>query len=738
MKALFKNKCKFYANTMLMLLLTLVNAHLIYSISLLSGIENTLRIIAIIATLLLWLLFLWLSIRTLVRHIKSKYIVFLISIIIYIIILFFVSFNINKVYSKLRNVSNVYETYSTSLITDINNPVSAIDKIGDAKIGVLNDENSVDGYQIPNDIIKKKKLTNEVVYYDSYSLLIEALSDEEVEYIFVPTNYKIMFQTLETINEILDKTKIIYTEEKEISRKVSNRGKMIDKPFTMLLMGVDSEAEDIASGAFNGDALMVLTFNPKTLNTTIVSIPRDSYVPIACFNGQRKNKITHAAWYGEECMMKTIENFLDVDIDYYFKINFKGLVKLVDALGGIEVDVPYSFCEQDSSRRWGKNTVYVKEGRQTLNGEQALALSRNRKNNSATCGAAWGGNSVNDFVRGQNQQLVIKGLLNKAKSVKKIDTVYEILDTVSNNMGTNMQTSEILSFYNIGKDILDKMRAMDLVEVLGFQRLYISGYGENIMDYSAFDNGGMRLKLYNFVPYKGSVKDVTGAMKINLGKQDKKIIKTLKFSINEPYEETVIGKGYYNEAGVALLPNFIGKQESEALEYANKHNFKLNINYVTSESPAHVIGQILAQTPYADMDINYVKVITIDVIKTLNVLKEPETIPDCSMEENKEHSLCLLPNFVDKDYSDFENWLKNYNFSFTIIKTPITENDSQYDSTKVGKVIEQSKKTGTSIYDLIDNSLEIKYIKEVIDDDSDTGDQDSGEDGTIIIPGSPD
>ena len=118
-------------------------------------------------------------------------------------------------------------------------------------------------------------------------------------------------------------------------------------------MGVDSEKEGIENSTFNGDSLMLLTFNPETLSTTMLSIPRDSYVPIACFAGQRKNKITHAAWKGESCMIDTIQNFLDVKIDYYVKINFKGVVKLVDALGGVQVDVPYNLCEQNSNREWG-------------------------------------------------------------------------------------------------------------------------------------------------------------------------------------------------------------------------------------------------------------------------------------------------------------------------------------------------------------------------------------------------
>ena len=176
---------------------------------------------------------------------------------------------------------------------------------------------------------------------------------------------------------------------------------------------------------------MLITFNPTTLNSTILSIPRDTYVPISCFSGKRKNKITHAAWYGEDCMINTIQDFTGITIDYYVKINFKGVVKLVDTLGGIEVDVPFSFCEQNSNREWGENTVYVEEGLQTLNGEQALALDRNRHPNPSMCSSKWTNYTSNDFIRGQNQQLVVKALLNKVKDIRSLDTVYELLDALS-------------------------------------------------------------------------------------------------------------------------------------------------------------------------------------------------------------------------------------------------------------------------------------------------------------------
>jgi polyisoprenyl-teichoic acid--peptidoglycan teichoic acid transferase len=172
--------------------------------------------------------------------------------------------------------------------------------------------------------------------------LINALLEEEIDYIFLPKHYSLLFKSIEGLEDIDLKTKVIYSSSKEVLKDI-NTNVSIDKPFTILLMGVDSEKDGIKDSAFNGDSLILLTFNPETFNTTILSIPRDTYVPIACFKGQRENKITHAAWFGQDCMIETIENLMDIKIDYFVKLNFKGLVSIVDALGGITVDVPYNF-----------------------------------------------------------------------------------------------------------------------------------------------------------------------------------------------------------------------------------------------------------------------------------------------------------------------------------------------------------------------------------------------------------
>ena len=251
------------------------------------------------------------------------------------------------------------------------------------------------------------------------------------------------------------------------------------------------------------------------------------------------------------------------------------------------MDVPIEFCEQDSNRNFS-NLICLNKGLQTLNGEEALALSRHRK-------------TVNDFVRGQNQQLVVKGLMNKAKSIRDIDTIYKLLDTISDNMETNMSTNEILSFYDVAKDILEKSKETTSVdELLGMQRLYISGFDAMIYDYSTVGNGGTRMTLYNFVPYNGSMKDVTKAMKVNLGLENPEVIKTFSFDVDEPYTEIVIGRGNYNDATLNLLPNFVGYDKSKAINYGNQHGIKVTVNYVTS---AQNKDQIITQSLHSGMDI---------------------------------------------------------------------------------------------------------------------------------------
>lgn len=597
MKELKKAKGWLIIMMLLFLIVTGASVYFIYAISLLNGIENTLRFIVSVVVVMIWLLTLRSYIRSLKKRKISKYIPRIILSIIYIVILIVIGGFIIKTYSKVDNLTSSHDLYSTSIVTLKSNKVDSIKDMNNKKIGRITDETSVEGYTIPEEIIDKNNLKNKIEDYDTYTDLLDALLNEKIDYVFLPTDYVAMFSSIETYAEIGNTTKIIYTQTKEVKAE-KKAGSNLKEPFTILLMGVDSEQEDVRTASYNGDSLMLITFNPKTLSSTILSIPRDTYVPIACMKNQRKNKITHAAWQGESCMINTIQNFTGITIDYYVKINFKGVVKLVDSLGGIEVDVPLGFCEQDSDRNFG-NLQCVEAGHQVLNGEQALAWARHRKSAG-----------FDDFVRGQNQQLVVKGILNQLKNVRSLDTVYELMDTLGNNMQTNMTTNEILSLYNIGKDVIIKAADTPMEELLSMQRLYISGSDAYIYDYDPRSGQGTRMNLYNFVPYEESLQAVIDAMKVNLGLKEPKITKEFSFDINEPYEETIIGKMNKGTTGINLLPDFSGDTESIVRSWGSRYGFTVAVKQVAS---SRAKGTVISQSIPAKTDMEYVKSITINV-----------------------------------------------------------------------------------------------------------------------------
>ena len=638
MKKLTKDKISLTLLIINILILSISIGYFTYALILLKNIETPLRIGIIVFFILLSILCVRSIIKNTFRRKKVKIIITTIISIIFSATIVIIGYNVNKIYNAISSISSTTQTYSSSIVTKSESKLEKIEDLTNEKIGILNDTESIDGYQIPQEIIKENKLENEIIEYSNYLELVNALLDEKIDAIFLPTNYQILFANIEGLEKLNETTKIIYTKDKNVKVQKTLNTKNIDEPFTILLMGVDSEQEDIKGSSFNGDSLVLITFNPKTLNATMLSIPRDTYVPITCFAGQKKNKITHAAWYGETCMMSTIENMFDIDIDYYIKINFKGVVNIVDALGGVDVDVPYSLCEQNSNREFGNNTVYVREGFQTLNGEQALALARNRHPWTEYCSPEWTNYDSNDFVRGQNQQLVIQGMLNKIKNINSVDTFYEMLNSISNSMETNMSTENILSFYNVAKDILTKntSETTNLSELIGFERMYLSGYDQIIVDYDGLNGSGSGLALYNFVPYQGSIEDISDAMKANLGLQEKKTIKSFDFDINEDYEQYVIGKGNYTDYSLSLLPSFVGRDVSEAQYYCNSRGISLTINKEKTNSKS-LDGQVLTQSLPSGMDAQYAGSMTITIAEygeSQDDPKEEPTIPGLPKEDD--------------------------------------------------------------------------------------------------------
>ncbi|MBY0025838.1 LCP family protein [Priestia aryabhattai] len=208
---------------------------------------------------------------------------------------------------------------------------------------------------------------------------------------------------------------------------------------SILFMGVDdSETRKFGKSA-RTDALILATFNETNKTVKLVSIPRDSRVYIPEVN--KKDKITHAhAYGGPKATVETVEQLFNVPIDYYVKVNFKAFTDIVDSLGDIDFDVPYAMSEKDSKDR--HNAIVLKPGNQHLNGEEALAVARTRKQD-------------NDIERGKRQQQLIEAMIKKAASIGSLNKYGNLIEAVGDNMKTNLMFGEMLSFYDYASKKVD-------------------------------------------------------------------------------------------------------------------------------------------------------------------------------------------------------------------------------------------------------------------------------------------
>lgn len=490
--------------------------------------------IIIILTSLCMVLFTYKGFKTIKKNKTKSYVIYFILITLFIALELFISININKISNSLSKITNKEKGYSTSLIVLSNSTLNS-NNLDDSTIGIINDENNIEGYTLALEIAKELNIDEDnLARYDDFIEMLDALYNEEIDAMFVSSSYVSMFATTQGYENIANETKVIYEKSKKEESKKTSTSKTLTEPFTILIMGVDSDSDSLSnSNSFNGDTLMLITFNPNTMNATILSIPRDTKVPIVCTKWKSQNKINSSAYYGADCVMDTITNFTGIEIDYWVKVNFQGVISLVNALDGIEVDVPYAFCESDSQRRFGKYTVYVEKGLQTLNGEQALAFARNRHTWPQFCSRKYSNYNSNDFIRGQNQQAIVNAMVNKLKNIKSLNEIYKLLDILGENVDTNIDKDTMITGFDTFKNILFNSKNITSDDFVGTQKLYLSGYDNYI-------NG-----IYYFEYYKQSLNEIVEAMEINLELKEPIMDKEFEFSINNPYESKQIGKGTY-------------------------------------------------------------------------------------------------------------------------------------------------------------------------------------------------
>ncbi|ARJ51487.1 LCP family protein [Staphylococcus lutrae] len=202
------------------------------------------------------------------------------------------------------------------------------------------------------------------------------------------------------------------------------------EPISILFLGIDDSSTRRENGqsteSARTDAMILSTLNPDNHQIRLLSIPRDtlSYIPKVGYY----DKITHAhAYGGPEASMRAVEASLNVPVDYYVRINMEAFATTVDELGGIDFDVPYDLNEPNTK---DEGRIKLKKGKQHLNGDEALAITRTRKQDS-------------DLQRGQRQLEVLKILFKKAQETKSLHKLDEIIEIVGKNSKHNLSYAEI-------------------------------------------------------------------------------------------------------------------------------------------------------------------------------------------------------------------------------------------------------------------------------------------------------
>ena len=325
---------------------------------------------------------------------------------------------------------------TVSVIALSSSSMSDVSDLNNAKVGSLKTIGK-EGTQKSLKDIKKNNVSVNNKKYDNVPGLIKALYDGDVDAVILNEAYRSNVLELEGYNAFNDETKVIhqtvfYTNDTNDALAVSD---ITTTPFNILISGNDSfgKLDEVS----RSDVDMIVTVNPVTSTVLMTSIPRDSYVQEYCedyaCNYGANDKLTHTGIYGVDTTRDTIEQLLDIDINYTYRVNFTSMIDIVDALGGVDIDVDEGMAV---SKFYSDSTLEgVHEGTNHLNGKRALAYSRERK-------AYLDG----DSQRARNQQQVLQAMVKKATSPELLKNYSSILNAISGAFDTNMTSDEITSF----------------------------------------------------------------------------------------------------------------------------------------------------------------------------------------------------------------------------------------------------------------------------------------------------
>lgn len=324
------------------------------------------------------------------------------------------------------------------------------------------------------DKITKKIEFKSKAYDDIYSMVSDLIGEKIEGIILEEAQVEILKE--ENYNEY-ELLKSIYGDAIELSIKKNKSNIDITKDsYNIYISGIDTYGN--ITNVSRSDVNILATVNPVKKEILLTNIPRDYYVKLHSFN--EYDKLTHAGIYGIDESISTIEDLLDTKINCYVKVNFTSLIDIVDALDGIAVNSNYSFTTVDG--------YSFKKGNNYLDGKEALSFARERK-----------AFKEGDRIRGENQQLILTSIINKATSTKIITNYTEILKAVKGKFITNIKDEEITK--------LIKMQFRD-GQAWNIKSMSVNGVDSYDYVYSYKKN-----KLYVMRPIQETVDNAKGKIK---------------------------------------------------------------------------------------------------------------------------------------------------------------------------------------------------------------------------------
>ena len=427
----------------------------------------------IVLCILLILIDVGLSLLILTRKgVKRRAVGSVLSIIYIIFLILAIIYELNTIGFLKKIGFTDYKTENYSVLVLKDSDYEKIEDLDGESIGSL--EFNTDGLEKAKEKIEKE-ITPEFITTDNITTLKDDFLAEEYAGMLIEDSMLSMVN--ESDGEFSESYRVIYEFSVDVeTENIAEEVNITEESFNIFISGIDTYGS--ISSVARSDVNMVITVNPNTHKILITSIPRDYYVTLAGKNA--KDKLTHAGIYGIETSVGTIENLLDIKINYYVKVNFTSLLDIVEALGGVNVYSEYSFTSKDG--------YYYQKGYNNVDGKKALSFVRER-----------GAFTEGDRVRVKNQAAMIEALIKKAISPSIIVKYTSLLNALDGSFVTNIPTKDITDFI---KKQIDEMPEWE------FENISLDG--SNGYDYT-YSYGGT--KLYVMIPDNETVINATN--KIN-------------------------------------------------------------------------------------------------------------------------------------------------------------------------------------------------------------------------------